>query len=122
MTYDYFTINFTSVTGFLFLLIFLYANASLEKNIKNIFYIMILIEFFEMLTYSMELWTTTFETLSPLRLWLSAIGYSIRPFIFCFMLFLAQRSPHVHPFPGIYCLPAAVKTEAAFSVFFTDIV
>ena len=60
MTYDYFTINFTSVVGFFFLLIFLYANASLEAKIKRIFYILILLEFVEALTYSLELWTTTF--------------------------------------------------------------
>ena len=92
MTYDYFTINFTSVAGFFFLLIFLYANAMLETKIKRIFYVLILIEFIEALTYSLELWTTTFVTLSPMRLWLSAIGYAIRPFIFCLMLMLALRN------------------------------
>lgn len=122
MTYDYFTINFTSVSGFLFLLIFLYANASLDRKIKRIFYLMIVVEFFEMLTYSLELWTTTFETLSPLRLWLSAIGYSIRPVIFCLMLMLALRNTNSFHFPKVYCLPAIINAAAAFSVFFTDIV
>ena len=120
MTYDYFTINFTSVAGFL--LIFLYANASLDKKIKNIFYIMILLEFLEALTYSLELWTTTFETLSPLRLWLSAVGYTIRPFIFCLMLMLALRNANTREFSKALYIPAAINTIAAFSVFFTDIV
>ena len=95
MAYDYFTINFTSVSGFIFLLIFLYANAALDRKIKRIFYIMLFVEFIEMLTYSLELWTTTFEMLSQARLWLSAIGYSVRPIIFCLMLMLAARNCHV---------------------------
>ena len=70
VAYDYFTINFPSVVGFIFLLIFLFANSSVAPKIKKTFYLLIGLEFIEMLTYSLELWTTTFETLSPLRLWL----------------------------------------------------
>lgn len=122
MPYDYFTINFPSVSGFIFLLIFLYANASLDPRIKRIFYLLIAVEFFEMLTYSLELWTTTFETLSPLRLWLSAVGYSLRPFIFLLMLMLAMRATTVRQLPKLYYFPALVNAIAAFSVFFTNIV
>lgn len=122
MTYDYLTINFTSVSGFIFLLIFLYANASLEPKIKRIFYQMIFLEFIEMLTYSLELWTTTFDTLSQARLWLSAIGYSVRPIIFCLMLMLAMRNTKNHRFPKIFYLPVIANVIAAFSVFFTKIV
>ena len=43
MIYDYFAINYASVTGFVFLLIFLAANATLDRKIKRIFYLMILI-------------------------------------------------------------------------------
>ena len=122
MTYDYLTINYTSVAGFFFLLIFLYANASLDTKIKRIFYFMILIEFVEALTYSLELWTTTFATLSPLRLWLSAVGYAIRPFIFCLMLMLVLRNADTKSFPKILYCPAIINVFTAFSVFFTDIV
>jgi len=122
LTYDYMAINFTSVAGFIFLLIFLHANSTLDKSIKQIYYTLVLIEFVEMLTYSLELWTTTFETLSPLRLWLSAIGYSIRPFIFCLMLKLAVRPAENKRFPRLYYLPAILNVAGSFSVFFTGIV
>jgi len=122
MTYDYFAINFPSVSGFIFLLIFLYANSSLDVKIKRIFYLLTLLGFVEMITYSLELWTTTFATLSPLRLWLSAIGYSVRPLIFCLMLKLAMRNTRKQHFPKIFYLPTVINTVAAFSVFFTDIV
>lgn len=122
MTYDYFAINFAAVAGFIFLLIFLLTNATLDPKIKRIFYLLLLLEFIEVVTYSIELWTTTFETLSPLRLWLSAVGYSIRPFIFCLMLMLATRNTTVQQFPKVFYLPAIINTFTAFSVFFTDIV
>ena len=122
MTYDYLTINYAAGAGIIFMLIFLHANASLERSIKKIFYLMITIEIFEMLTYSLELWTTTFERLSPLRLWLSAVGYSIRPVILCLILMLAMRNTPGKHFPKVFYLPCIVNTVAAFSVFFTDIV
>ena len=122
MAYDYLAINFTSVAGFIFLLIFLHANASLDPKIRRIFYRMILLEFVEMLVYSLELWTTTFETLTPLRLWFSAVGYSVRPFIFCLMLMLATRHTTLKQFHKWFYIPAIVNVIAAFSVFFTDIV
>ena len=122
MTYDYLAINFASVAGFIFLLIFLLTNASLDPKIKRIFYLLILLEFVEMLTYSLELWTTTFATLSPLRLWLSAVGYSVRPFIFCLTLMLATRNTTLQRFRNIYYIPAIINVITAFSVFFTDIV
>lgn len=122
MTYDYFTINFTSFVGFCFLLIFLYANASLDKQIKQIFYLTIFLEFIEAVAYSLELWTTTFATLSPLRLWLSAIGYSVRPFIFCMVLMLAMRDEGAQKWKKWVFLPAVINMLFAFSVFFTDLV
>ena len=122
MAYDYFSINFTSGAGFLFLLLFLYANASLDERIKKIFYLMIGLEFVEAVTYSLELWTTTFETLSPWRLWLSAIGYSVRPVIFGLMLILAFRNIAKPRFLKFMYIPIIANFIAAFSVFFTDIV
>lgn len=122
VAYDYFTINFPSVVGFIFLLIFLFANSSVAPKIKKTFYLLIGLEFIEMLTYSLELWTTTFETLSPLRLWLSAIGYTVRPIIFFLMLMLALRNSASKYSAKLYCIPSVINAIAAFSVFFTDIV
>ena len=122
MTYDYFTINFASVTGFLFLLIFLFANATLDTRVKHTFYLLIFVEAIEAATYSLELWTTTFETLSPLRLWLSAVGYAVRPVIFYLMLMLAMRNSSTQQISKLFFLPTALNAVAAFSVFFTDIV
>lgn len=122
MTYDYLTINYTAVVGIVFLLIFLHFNASLDKRIKHIFHVLILTEFVEMVVYSLELWTTTFAHLSPLRLWFSAIGYTVRPLILCLIVMLATRNESVERFPKLFFLPAALNTAAAFSVFFTDIV
>lgn len=122
MSYDYLTINFAAAAGILFMLIFLRANSSLDKKIKRIFYLLILVETIEVITYSLELWTTTFEHLSILRLILSAIGYSIRPVILCLILLLALRNTSERAFPKLLFVPQIINTVGAFSVFFTDIV
>lgn len=121
MTYDYFAINYPSVIGFLFLLTFLATNSTTDTRIKRMFYLMIAVEFIEMLAYSLELWTTTFETLSPMRLWLSAVGYSVRPFIFYLMLMLALRDFATKKTSWLLAIPALINILVAFSVFFTDI-
>ncbi len=122
MRYDYLTINYAAVAGIVFLLIFLHANATLAARIKRIFYLLISIEWVEIITYSLELWTTTFEHLSPMRLWLSAIGYSVRPFILCLIVLLAARNARSVKYPQLLYLPAAVNVLTSFSVFFTDVV
>ena len=122
MTYDYLSINYTAVAGILFLMIFLLANASLDPKIRRIFFLLILLEAVEIIAYSAELHTTTFPTLHPARLWLSAIGYSVRPFIFCLILMLATRNTTAQQFPKAYLVPALLNVVTAFSVFFTDIV
>ena len=122
MTYDYLSINFPAVAGIIFLLIFLLTNNTLDPRIKKIFHFLILIESVEIITYSLELWTTTFPVLSPLRLWLSAVGYAIRPFIFLLMLMLATRKTSLREFPVRYYIPCILNTITSFSVFFTDIV
>lgn len=121
MTYDYFAINYPSVVGFLFLLTFLLTNSTTDSKIKRMFYLMVAVEFVEMLTYSLELWTTTFVTLSPMRLWLSAVGYSVRPFIFYLMLMLALRDSATKKTALLLAIPALLNILVAFSVFFTDI-
>jgi len=122
MTYDYLSINFPAVAGIIFLLVFLLTNTTLDRRIKRVFYILILVESIEIITYSLELWTTTFPALSPLRLWLSAIGYAIRPLIFVLMLMLATRKISLQDFPVKYYVPAILNLITSFSVFFTDIV
>lgn len=122
MTYDYLTINYAAAAGMIFLLIFLHANASLDRKIKEIFHVLIFVEFIEIVTYSLELWTTTFSHLSQWRLWLSAIGYTVRPVILFLILLLTTRNSESEKCHKIYYVPMLLNTVAAFSVFFTDIV
>lgn len=122
MSYDYLTINFATVTGVFFLLIFLSLNASLDKKVKSLFYLLLLFESIEALVYSLELWTSTFEQLSIFRLLFSAVGYSVRPVILYLILCLTLRTTAKKSYLKLLAFPLLLNFAAAFSVFFTDIV
>lgn len=122
MYYDYLTINFATVVGIFFLLGFLSVNTFLDKRIKLTFYLLLLCELIEALFYSLELWTSTFEHLSTLRLLFSAIGYSVRPVIIYLLLCLTQRNTVQKTSLWLTALPLLFNFAASFSVFFTDIV
>lgn len=121
MSYDYLTINYAPVIGLACLLIFLVGNAYLEKSIKNKFYWLVGLEVIEITAYSLELWTSTFVETTVLRIFLSAIGYSIRPVVVYLILLLALRSYTGTAYKKILAIPLIINVLVAFSAFFTDI-
>lgn len=121
MNYDYLTINYAPGIGLALLLIFLLANAYLEKKIKTTFYWLIGLEAVEITVYSLELWTSTFTEPSLLRILFSAIGYSIRPVVVYLILLLALRSKEGKYYRKVFAIPLLWNAVVAFSAFFTDI-
>lgn len=121
MNYDYLTINYAPGIGLAFLLIFLLANAYLEKKIKTTFYWLIGLEVVEITVYSLELWTSTFTEPSLFRILFSAIGYSIRPVVVYLILLLALRSKEGKYYRKVLAIPLLWNVVVAFSAFFTDI-
>lgn len=69
------------IFGMLILIIFLLNNHTLDKKIKNVFYLLILVEFLELVAYDIELWTAEWSKPSMLRIILSIIGYTLRPLL-----------------------------------------
>ena len=121
MTYDYLTINYAPVIGLVCLLIFLVGNAYLEKSIKTKFYWLLALEVIEIAAYSLELWTSTFVEPTKFRVFLSAIGYSMRPIVVYLILLLALRSYTGTTYKKILAIPLIFNVLVAFSAFFTDI-
>ena len=85
-TYDYLTINFPASLGIFFLLVMLFHNDRIVRKIKITFYVLILMEFIEMVAYSLELYTSTFDEPTLWRTILSIVGYSLRPMILVMIL------------------------------------
>ncbi len=106
----------------IFLLIFLFENTLLEKNIKKTFYLLIVLELVELIAYNIELWTVTFAEPTILRMLMSAIGYTLRPLLVYVIVRLNTRSIKNRIFNYLLIIPAVLGMLAAFSVFFTDLV
>ena len=123
MLYEFITINYAPLTGLLFLLIFLISVEETDQTIKKIFFSLWLFELVELLAYSAELWTASFTRPTYLRILLSAIGYSIRPFLLLGMFRLAIHKDSMKEKQMLLLsIPAFLNVIAAFSAFFTDIV
>lgn len=118
MTYDYLSLNFAPVTGIVFLLIFLRQNSSLDKRIKHIFYALVSLELLEILTYSLELWTSTFEHPTFLRVLLSVIGYIVRPILIYLIVILHLRTNNQKYLKQIAAIPMVVNAVVICSAFF----
>lgn len=123
MLYEFIMINYAPLTGLLFLLIFLLSVKESDQDIRRVFFSLWILELVELLVYSAELWTASFAKPTFLRILLSVIGYSIRPFLLLGMFRLAlhnSRMKEKHML--ILSIPAFLNVIAAFSAFFTDIV
>ena len=77
----------------------------------------------ELLVYSAELGTASFAKPTYLRILLSAIGYSIRPFLILGIFRLGLHNNQIKEKQMILLSSVAfLNVIAAFSAFFTDIV
>ena len=122
MWYDLMEINFAPIVGLLFLMLFLLSGKKAEKDITNMFLGICLLELIELLAYSAELWTASFDHPTHLRVLLSAIGYTVRPFLIYDMLCLTMRKYMNKEQRSWFVIPACLNAIAAFSAFFTGVV
>ncbi len=121
MVHDFLTINYAAAIGIIFLSIFLLSNSFLDKKIRNIFFILIILEMVEALVYSLELWTATFSYFTWWRVLLSAIGYSVRPMITFLILQISLRDDAKFlKQKMIWTVPMLLNILVSFSAFFTD--
>ncbi|MDD6627954.1 MAG: hypothetical protein PUF03_06855 [Lachnospiraceae bacterium] len=121
MFYEFVIINFAPLAGLLFLFIFLVSNKKSDQEKRRIFLGLCFLEIIELVAYSMELWTASFDHPTTLRILLSAIGYSIRPLLLLGILQMFLRLKITDKKFLLWAVPALLNILAAFSAFFTDI-
>lgn len=122
MIKEFLTINFAPLIGLIFLVTFLCSNKELDRDVRNTFLALCFLELLELLLYSLELKTATFEKPTFRRAFFSAMGYSIRPVLLLGILRLAMRGKIRRLGKILFSVPAILNIIAAFSVFFTGIV
>lgn len=74
-------INYAPVIILLFFLVFIFTNDYFTKRIRTLFLLEDVLLLCLIVADSIENWTASLDTLTPIRILMSAIGYSIRPAI-----------------------------------------
>lgn len=113
--------NLAPIAGLIFLLIVLNKNESINKYETKLFYIAWVIELLELIAYNAELVTAAWDHPTRLRIFLSAVGYSLRPamvYIFIKMVCGKEKSKRKE---FLMLLPMFLTVLIAFSAFFTGI-
>lgn len=119
--YDLLLINFAPVTGIVCILIFLYTNSILDKRITSMFKLTTYLAILELVAYSAELWTATWAHPSMLRVFLSVVGYTLRPLmLYCILVMILRNHPSKRR-KVVLLIPTLVVCLASCTAFFTDI-
>lgn len=113
-------INFAPTAGILFLLIFLFHNATLEKQIKRAFFLLLGLEVLDMIIVTAELKLATLPEPTTARLFLSAANYALLPTMPYLTLMMGIREKGKSKLRMLLFLPILLNLPIAFSVFFTD--
>lgn len=119
MVYDFIQNNFILVANIVFLVVFLRTNTVFDKVVTRRFatsiLLLIAVTIAENIEYAMSLRTEP----SMVRVWMSIIGYIIRPLtIYVLILILKYRSPKERL---LLAVPAMLNAVVALTALFSDI-
>ena len=121
MCYDFLTINFFPVIGSLFLFIFIWRNSYLEKNVRIIFYSLIVIDLVELVTFNLEYVLPGTGCNSMFLTAMTCFGYILRPIMLYLYIMLVLRDDSRMRVKYILLVPLIINALFAASGFFTDI-
>ena len=114
--------NLAPVMGLLFLLAVLIKNETMDPKSRKIFLSICLLEWVELIAYNLELITASWSEPTGIRMFLSAIGYSIRPMLVYSLIQMVKGKGEERRKEILLFLPEFINILGAFSVFFTDVV
>ncbi|MBE5877726.1 MAG: diguanylate cyclase [Lachnospiraceae bacterium] len=112
-------INYATVILLSMLLIFIVTNRYFDKRIRRLFITASIVMITIVVADSVEYWTASFAYPTVLRIWMSALGYSLRPaaILLIIILFFQKKKNNWL----MLAIPLAVNALLAFSAMFTDI-
>lgn len=114
--------NLAPIAGLFFLFVVLVKNEVISDRSKKMFLVICFLELFELVTYNLELVTAQWDRPTVLRMFLSAVGYSIRPMMIYVMIQMLREKGGGRRKEIFLFLPEFLNIIGAFSVFFTNIV
>lgn len=119
MVYNFIQNNFILVANILFLLVFLQTNTVFDKEITRRFatsiLLLIVVTVAENIEYAMSLRAEP----TVVRVWMSIIGYTIRPLIIYTLILVLKYRSRKERF--LLAIPAMINAVVAFTALFSDI-
>lgn len=103
----------------IFMVVFLLTNTTFEKKETGLFMRAILLAVVLVVADNIENWTASLTYPTALRIWMSAIGYTLRPICILCILQIVVRNQIVKNF--LMYVPALINTFISFSALFTDV-
>lgn len=114
--------NFPTLVILVYMSAFLMINSIFPKKVNAVFAQSLVLTVIEMVAYCAELWTASLDKPTSLRIFLSAVGYSVRPMICYLFIMLLLRDKKISKLSKfLIILPMPLNMLVAFSAFFTDI-
>lgn len=114
--------NFPTLIILVYMSVFLMINSIFPKKINVVFGQSLVLTVIEMAAYCAELWTASLDRPTTLRIFFSAVGYSVRPMIVYLFVKLLLRDKNLSKrYRFLILLPIPINMLIAFSAFFTDI-
>ena len=103
----------------IFMTIFLFTNTTFEKRVTKLFMRAVLLVLVLMTADTIESWTATLAYPTQLRVWMSAIGYTVRPLCIMLILEIVVRDRKSQML--LLEIPVVLNGLISFSALFTDI-
>ena len=119
MVKDLILMDYAAVMLVICLLSFIITNDYFAKRTRKLFLRACFLLLILVAADSIEYWTATFDHFSKLRVWMSAIGYSLRPAIIYVIISLMNSREKSKKW---MLVPIVINAIIAFSALFTDVV
>ncbi|MBQ3545819.1 MAG: GGDEF domain-containing protein [Lachnospiraceae bacterium] len=112
-------VNYATILIIALLITFVFSNKTFTKRINNLFINSIFCVLILIIADSIETWTASFDNPTTLRIIVSAIGYSFRPFCILNIILIVIRSTKIN-YRLLY-FPTILNLFISFSSLFTDL-
>ena len=119
MLYYLVQLNYATVIIMGFMLIFICTNQFFNRKITNLFVLASLCILILVIVDSVEYWLASFTYPVSARIWMSAIGYSLRPAIIYMIILLVTREETTRRL--LLAIPLIINACISFSALFMDI-
>lgn len=119
MLHYFIQLNYATITVLVFMFAFIFSNRYFDKSIRLVFGTASFFVFVLVVVDSIEFYTASLAYPTLLRVWMSAIGYALRPSTIFLISVLISRGRKRKLF--LMALPLFLNALISFSALFTDI-